>query len=172
MSSRPVIWLLLAGVIALAGSMHARSTDAVAGDSASARVDAESRVAAAAPARHARREALPPAHVETTVSVNVGRGATFQLHATNTGDRHVELHFATGQTHDFVVLDSIGREVWRWGAGRMFTSSLQTKMLGAHATTVFEESWDARAKHGRFTVVARLESSDFPAEERAEFVLP
>ncbi len=166
MSSRSVLWVLFAGAIALAGSMHARPSDAVAGDTATARADADARVARVAPGKR------DFAHVETTVDVSVARNAVFRLHATNTGDRHVELHFATGQTHDFVVLDSLGREVWRWGAGRMFTSSLQTKMLAAHASTVFEESWDARAKHGRFTVVAKLESSDFPSEQRANFVLP
>src|SRR5919106_1607965 len=52
------------------------------------------------------------------------------LHVTNTSKKRVELTFPSGQTYDFVILDSLGREVWRWGNGRMFTQSLRNKLLG------------------------------------------
>jgi hypothetical protein len=37
----------------------------------------------------------------------------FALDVTNPTKKNLELEFPNGQTHDFVVLDSIGREVYR-----------------------------------------------------------
>ena len=41
----------------------------------------------------------------------------------------VELDFPDGQTHDFVVLDAAGSEVWRWSDGRMFTQAHAEQVL-------------------------------------------
>ncbi len=53
----------------------------------------------------------------------------FALGVKNVGKKHVELTFRSGQSYDFVVVDSVGREVWRWSAGRMFTQGVQNKQL-------------------------------------------
>src|SRR5947208_1753037 len=53
----------------------------------------------------------------------------FALHVTNQSRKHVELSFPNGQTHEFVVLDSVGRELWRWSASRLFTQGVQNKLL-------------------------------------------
>jgi hypothetical protein len=99
-------------------------------------------------------------------------GVTLTLHVTNLAEQALELTFPNGQTHDFVVLDSVGREVWRWSSDRMFTQALQNRMLGAKQTMSYEEHWDAAGRTGKFTAVATLRSSNHPVEERVEFSLP
>jgi hypothetical protein len=94
------------------------------------------------------------------------------LHVANAGKKNVELAFPSGQTHDVAVLDEQGREVWRWSEGKLFTQSFQTKMLGSGDTVTFDESWSAKNVHGRFVAVATLKSSNFPVEQRVEFVIP
>jgi hypothetical protein len=94
---------------------------------------------------------------------------------TNVGNKHAELDFPSGQSYDFVVVDSTGREVWRWAQGRMFTQSVQNHQLGTHDTMRVAESWSPAkmsAKPGRYTAIATLNSTNYPVEERAEFVLP
>ncbi len=86
--------------------------------------------------------------------------------------RSVEIDFPNGQTHDFVVLDSSGHELWRWSNGRMFTQALQNKLLGSTETVTYEEQWNPHGLHGDFTLVAILRSSNFPKEERVGFRVP
>jgi hypothetical protein len=102
----------------------------------------------------------------------VHKGVRFTLHVTNVSDHAVELNFPNGQTHDFVVVDSLGREVWRWSTGRMFTQALRTSLLGANETLTFEERWPERRRHGAYTAIALLKSSNHPVEERVAFTLP
>ena len=97
------------------------------------------------------------------------------LVVTNVGNKHAELDFPSGQSYDFVVVDSAGHEVWRWGQGRMFTQSVQNHQLGTHDTMRVSEAWSPAkmsAKPGRYTAIATLNSTNYPVEERAEFVLP
>jgi hypothetical protein len=108
----------------------------------------------------------------TSLNVSVERGVQFAFHVTNNSEKKIELQFPSGQTHDFVVLDSIGREVWSWAAQRMFTQAMQTRMLGSRETMKVEEEWDPAGKKGTFTVVARLTSKNHPLEEKVEFALP
>ncbi len=172
MSSRPVIWLLCAGAVILACTAKARTSDGVATDSAVALGIVLPEATPAAPKIAKRHGPLPAVHLETSLDVAVKQGARFTFRATNGSDRKVELHFASGQTHDFAVTDSTGREVWRWADGRMFTQGMQTKLLGSHGSVTFEDGWDAAGKHGKFIVVATIRSSDYPAQQRAEFLLP
>jgi hypothetical protein len=99
-------------------------------------------------------------------------GVKFALRVTNESKKHIELTFPNGQTHDFVVIDSLGREMWRWGAARLFTQSVQNKLLGGGETLSVNEKWERPARHGKYTAIATLHSSNFPVEERVEFVLP
>jgi len=96
----------------------------------------------------------------------------FSLHVTNNTSKMVELQFPDGQTHDFVVVDFAGKEVWRWSEGRMFTSAMRSTTLKGKGETVFEESWDAKGQHGEFKAIARLRSNNFPVETAVQFVLP
>ena len=96
----------------------------------------------------------------------------FALHVTNQGRKHVEVAFPNGQTHEFVVVDSVGREVWRWSASRLFTQALQNKLLGGGETMSVGERWPHPQARGKYTVIATLNSSNFPIQERADFVVP
>ncbi|HWJ24769.1 MAG TPA: BsuPI-related putative proteinase inhibitor [Gemmatimonadaceae bacterium] len=97
---------------------------------------------------------------------------TLTFHVTNNTDKHLELTFPSGQTHDFVVLDSAGRAVWRWSADRMFTQALQNQLLESGETTTFDGRWEPGAARGRFTAIAMLKSDNHPIESRVEFSLP
>jgi hypothetical protein len=49
----------------------------------------------------------------------------FSLHVTNNTTKMLELRFPDGQTHDFVVKDFAGKEVWRWSEGRRRSGAAQ-----------------------------------------------
>jgi hypothetical protein len=116
--------------------------------------------------RHAVRDTIG-----SSLDVKLGEDVKFSLHVTNSSSKRVELRFPSGQTHDLVVLDAQGREVWRWSRGRIFTQAMQNKLLGASDTLTFTETW--RPEHGgTYTAVASLLSQNYPAEQRAEFSLP
>ena len=108
--------------------------------------------------------------IASTLDIKVGDEVRFSFHVTNTSSKRVELRFPSGQTHDLTVLDNQGREVWRWSRGRMFTQSMQNKVLGATDTLTFTETW--RPEHaGQYTAVASLLSQNHPTQQRAEFSL-
>ena len=96
----------------------------------------------------------------------------FSLHVTNNTTKMLEIRFPDGQTHDFVVKDFAGKEVWRWSEGRMFTSAMRSQTLKGKDETVFQESWNPKGQHGSFTAVAVLRSNNFPVETSVQFVLP
>jgi intracellular proteinase inhibitor BsuPI len=115
--------------------------------------------------RHAVRDTIA-----ASLDVKVGDDVKFSFRVTNTSTKRVELRFPSGQTHDLTVLDNQGREVWRWSRGRMFTQSMQNKVLGASDTLTFTETWHPEHP-GQYTAVASLLSQNHPAEQRAEFAL-
>ena len=119
----------------------------------------------------ARRLAAGADTVEATLDVTVGDAVRFNLHVTNSSPKRVELRFPNGQTHDLVVLDAQGREVWRWSRGRMFTQAMQNKLLGASDTLTFSQTWHPE-RAGSYTAVASLLSENFPVEQRVDFSLP
>lgn len=118
--------------------------------------------------REARASAKLDSHFDVTVAP---RAIRFALGVKNVGVKHVELTFPNGQSYDFVVVDSVGREIWRWSRGRMFTQGVQNKQLGAGDSMRAQETWTAPVP-GRYTAIAMLNSSNFPTEERADFVVP
>lgn len=157
MRSRLLVLLLCAGALVLACGPRAHS-------------NAESSTSERAGALRAGDDSGKV--LATSLNVSVERGVQFAFHVTNNSEKKIELRFPSGQTHDFVVLDSIGREVWSWAAQQMFTQAMQTRMLGARETMRVEEEWDPAGKQGTFTVVARLTSKSHPLEEKVEFALP
>ena len=151
-SSRPLFFAL--AVLALAIACGPRAT----------RQSVAQRDAAAPPARDSS--------IAASTGVAVGSAVQFTLHVTNLHDRALELRFPTGQTHEFVVMDSAGREIWRSSQGRLFTPTLQNKLLDSRETITFADSWDGAGRTGRFTAISRLASTNHPVEERVDFVLP
>jgi hypothetical protein len=111
----------------------------------------------------------PP--VATSLNVRVNSEVTFAFHITNNAAKRLELTFPSGQTHDIAVLDSAGREVWRWSEGRMFTQALMNRVLDVDETVTYQASWKPDKK-GRYTAVAALKSVNHPLEQRLEFDLP
>jgi hypothetical protein len=65
----------------------------------------------------------------------------------------------------------VGREVARWGTGRMFTQSVQNRQLDGGDTMRIEESLKASLPRGKYVAVATLRSSNYPISERSLFVL-
>jgi hypothetical protein len=109
--------------------------------------------------------------IASSLDVKVGEAVEFSFHVTNSSSKRVELRFPSGQTHEVVVLDPQGREVWRWSNGRMFTQAMQNKVLASSDTLTFTETW--RPEHpGTYTAVASLLSENYPSEQRAAFSLP
>jgi intracellular proteinase inhibitor BsuPI len=96
----------------------------------------------------------------------------FSLSVRNNTAKMLELRFPDGQTHDFVVKDFAGKEIWRWSEGRMFTSAMRSETIKGKGETSFAESWDTKGLHGAFTAVAILKSDNFPVETTVQFVLP
>jgi hypothetical protein len=99
-------------------------------------------------------------------------GVQFALHLTNQSRKHLELFFPSGQTHEFVVVDSVGREQWRWSSTRLFTQAVQNKLLGSGESMRVGEQWAHPVSHGKYTVIATLNATNYPVQERADFVLP
>ena len=109
--------------------------------------------------------------VASSFAVNVKNGVQFSLDVRNNTSRMVELRFPNGMTHDFVVLDEGGREVWRLSDGKMYTQTLQNKLIKSRDDAMFADSWAGRNMHGKFTAVAILRSENHPVEQRVEFAL-
>ena len=159
MKTRVIVSLFTCGLVAFACGPRARSSESPA-----------AHVAVRHP--HAPLSAPLVARLGVAVGEKLGDDVNFALAVTNASVKSVEIDFPNSQTHDFAVLDSTGAEIWRWSRTRMFTSALLTKPLGSDAASTYEDGWNPTGKHGRFTVVATLASSNYPIEQRAEFTLP
>jgi hypothetical protein len=106
----------------------------------------------------------------SSLNVAVNDGVNFDFRVTNASDKRIEVNFPSGQTHEIVVLDSLGNEVWRWSKNLMFTASLQNKVMHESDTLSYRGRWD-HAAPGRYTLVATLASGNYPLVQRAEFVV-
>ncbi|MGH7655528.1 MAG: BsuPI-related putative proteinase inhibitor [Gemmatimonadaceae bacterium] len=126
-------------------------------------------VAGTAHAAHARAAQNGPALV-STLGVTVKNGVKMDFRVVNEGSKRLEVNFPSGKTHEVVVVDSLGREVWRWSNGRMFTQTLQNKVLHASDSLDYDATW-RNAPAGTYTAIATLASENFPMEQRAEFVV-
>ena len=160
MNTRLLITLLCAGAVALACGSLARS-----GNSASQAKNSTRRSSTAAIAPGATP-------VNGNFAVNVEAHALrFALDLTNQSKKRVELAFPNGQEYEFTVLDSVGREVYRWGSGRMFTQSVQNKLLGSGDTMRIDERAVTTLPQGKYVAVATLRSSNFPMKQSSAFEL-
>ncbi len=100
------------------------------------------------------------------------RDVRFVLAVANETPKRVELSFPNGRTHDFVVLDATGREVWRWSDGRLFTQAMQNRLLESRDVVRYNERWKAPPAPGRYTLVGVLHSDTHPVERRIDFTVP
>jgi hypothetical protein len=169
MNTRLIIPLLIAGALAFACGPRPRSRAETPVALATAQ---PLKLAAAVPRakRHGSTEPKKEVKLASQLTVDVAPNQVrLALDVRNVSTRHAELDFPSGQSYDFAVVDSTGREVWRWARGRMFTQSVQNKQLGAGETMRVAEAWTPKA--GRYTAIATLNSSNFPVEQRADFVV-
>ena len=127
---------------------------------------------AAAPSESTRTTIQPDQNspLATSLDVSVGDEVRFDFAVINASKKKLEVNFADGRTHDLVVLDANGREVWRWSEGRMFTQSVQNRVLRTSDALRFEEAWQDPAP-GAYVAVATLASENFPVERRVEFTV-
>jgi hypothetical protein len=126
------------------------------------------------PAHHASRKQprLNVTHVTGKFAVSAQQNSIrFALDVTNDGRKNAELTFPDGQRYDFSVIDSSGREVYRWADGRMFTQSVQNATIDGGETMHIAEDAEASLPPGSYVAVATLRSTNFPVQERAEFEL-
>lgn len=98
-----------------------------------------------------------------------GSTVRFTLDVSNTGSKYVELAFPDGQTHDFAIMDAAGRQVYRWGATRMFTQAVQNKLLEAGSSMHIVERAAPSLPPGEYVAVATLHSTNYPLERRTAF---
>lgn len=123
------------------------------------------------PTASARPKAGADKGVTSHVMVDTAQGSVhFAIEVANDSPKRVELIFPDGRTHDFAVLDSAGREVWRWSRGRLFTQGIQNRLLDARDSAVYDERWEPPAP-GHYTLVAQLRSANYPVQQRVEFAL-
>ena len=127
-------------------------------------------VASTTRAPRARSSASHGPPLVSTLGVVVKNGVKMNFRVMNEGSKRLEVNFPNGKTHDVVVVDSLGHEVWRWSNGRMFTQSLQNKVLHVSDTLDYDAVW-RNAPAGRYTAIATLASENFPMEQRTEFVV-
>ena len=131
-----------------------------------------SRADAAPPARDLATAApAPGSPFAPALRVTVDDEVRFEFHVTNVGRKAAEVSFPDGRTHDVVVLDEAGREVWRWSDGRFFTQAIQQHVVRAGDGLAYDAAWE-RPAPGRYTAVASLASRDFPVTHRVPFVVP
>ena len=156
MNSRLLITLLCAGAVALACGQFARNeVPAVA-------------------TRHSSHDSAVAAkpNVSGSFAVKIEpRALRFALNVMNDGKKDVELEFPNGQQYDFTVLDSVGREVYRWGSGRMFTQSVQNRSIDGGDALRISERAETVLPRGKYIAVATLRSSNFPMKQSSTFEL-
>lgn len=169
MNTRLIISLLCAGALAFACGPRSEAPTTLA---AALPVHAKDIKAAFTPSpRKNNTAAKADARLDSRLDVSVARSDIhLALDVRNVGGKHAELTFPSGHTYDFVVVDSVGKEVWRWSRRHMFTSGIQNKTLGAGESIELAEIWK-EAKPGRYTAIATLRSSNYPVEQRVEFVM-
>ena len=111
--------------------------------------------------------------IDAKLYVHAGESSIrLALHVLNAGTKRVEITFPSGQTYDFVILDSLGREMWHWGSGRMFTQSLRNRLLDGGEALDVEETWStASLAPGRYTARGVLTSQNYPLTQQASFTV-
>jgi hypothetical protein len=163
MNSRLLIPLLLAGAVALACGSRSHS-DAAATPTAKSTSVATKSTSAVPKTGHAT--------VASEFKVRPHpKALEFALAVTNPTKKSVELVFPSGQEYEFSVMDSTGHEVYRWGTGRMFTQSLQNRLLDGGETLHIEERAEKALPSGSYVAIATLRSTNYPVEQRFAFQL-
>ncbi len=169
MNTRLIISLLCAGALAFACGPRSEAPTTLA---SALPLHAKDVKAALSPVtRKSNTAPKADARIDSRLDVSVAStDIHLALDVRNVGGKHAEINFPSGQTYDFVVVDSVGKEVWRWSRRHIFTQGAQNKTLGAGESMEVAETWK-QVKPGRYTAIATLRSSNFPVEQRVDFVM-
>lgn len=168
MSTRILASMLCLGAVAFTCGPHARkgTSSSAAGETALIQAGVP-RTAAAPRSAHPAQKSVVVGQLFVRASDTEVRMA---LHVSNNSRKSVELTFPSGQTYDFVVLDSVGRELWRWSEGRLFTQALRNKLLSSGESLDYEASWDGNLlPPGRYAARAVLASENYPIVQQVTF---
>lgn len=172
MNGKLSLALLCSAALMFACGPRTRNESVSSGDATTRRVQSEntprSANASTASTRTTTSKTNPDSPLAPSFGVEVDDAVRFEFAVVNEGKKKLELEFANGRTHDVVVLDSLGREVWRWSEGRAFTQAMQNKVLRTSDSLRYEESWKD-ATPGRYVAVATLASANYPITQRIEF---
>ena len=175
MSSRFLIPALCVGAIALACGPRAHNEASAPGKSGSSVAQSVSHSTPALKQQGATRASKHDSKTTVAAQLYVHANDTsvrLALHVMNTGKKRVELTFPSGQTYDFVILDTLGREMWHWASGRMFTQALRNKSLASGEALDLEETWtESSLPPGRYTARALLTSENYPVVQQTEFTV-
>lgn len=174
MNSRILIPFLCVGAVIFACGPRTNNEAATLGKDSVELAHAEPLVVAQQGEEDTRRSAMDSSGLSAELYVRVnGSEITFALHVVNDSKKGVELTFPTGQTHEFIVVDSIGREMWRWSEGRMFTQALRNKLLDRGESLELEVTMkrDKPLPAGRYLARAQLTSRNHPITREAEFTV-
>ena len=125
--------------------------------------------ASESPARHPQN---PAEGIAAALNVTVQDEVQLALSVTNGEPKRIELRFPNGQTHDFVVLDTTGRQIWKWSESRLFTQSMQSRVLERNETVTFAASWDPGDRHGTYVAQVSLRSDNHPIAKSVRFEIP
>jgi hypothetical protein len=99
------------------------------------------------------------AELRTTVGVSV----ILYFTVTNVSDETIEIEFEGGQQYDFAVVErGSQRQVWHWGARRLFAAVPHPRVLQPGEKITFLQPWPANAR-GDYTASAWLTSSSHKA---------
>lgn len=106
------------------------------------------------------------------LNVSVSDEVRLDFRLTNGASRAIELNFPSGRTHDFVVMDTTGRELWKWSDGRLFTQVMQNKVLRRDEALSWNADWDPGSHHGTFIAAVSVRSDNHPFEQQVRFTIP
>src|SRR5688572_33228011 len=128
MSSKVLIPFLCLGAVAFACGPRARNEASTPRRDSVALASSKAVTAPVAMQQGSARPTRKSGKVDAELFVRTNGGEiSLALHVVNNTKKNVELTFATGQTHDFVVVDSLGREVWRWAQGQIGRASCRER---------------------------------------------
>lgn len=85
----------------------------------------------------------------------------FVIKLFNNTDSGKNIEFRSSQKYEIYVMNSQGKEVYRYSRGRMFTQAIETMHLPSGESRTWKETWDyisggKRVEPGEYRVVVNL----------------
>jgi hypothetical protein len=94
--------------------------------------------------------------LKAELRTTIGTTVILYFTITNVSDETIELDFEGGQEYDFAVVERrTQRQVWHWGANRMFGAVPRHRALAPGERLTFLQPWPATAR-GDYTASAWL----------------